>query len=229
MDDSILDKYLNEIGREALLSDEEEQRLAMRIKAGDQRAMDRLVQANLRFVVTIARQYQGRGLALDDLVSEGNVALVRAAAKFDGSRGLRFVKYAVGPIRKAIEKALEREGAEQRVEATRNGGTRSVDTPFNGRSNMSLLSVLTDGNAAGADERVYSNAVEEAVEYALRSLSERELHVVRAFFGMEQERQTMAEIADEMGLKRERVRQIRNQALRRLRKHYRRRLSELRR
>lgn len=228
MNDSSLNIYLDEIGRTSLLTEEEERSLSLRIKKGDQRALNKLVEANLRFVVAIARQYQGKGLSMDDLVSEGNIGLVKAASKFDGERGLRFVNYAVVFIRQQIEKALNAETAEQRVENVRDGQTRSVDAPLGGRTNMSLLSVLVDGNSPMSDERIYNSAMANAVEYALRSLTERERQVVTAWFGIEQERLTMAEIAEDMQLKRERVRQIRDRAVRRLRKSYKQRLAELR-
>lgn len=228
MEDSLLNKYLDEIGRERLLSNEEEARLSARILQGDNRALNKLIEANLRFVVVIARQYQGRGLSMEDLVSEGNMGLMKAARKYDASKGLRFVNYAVVFIRQQIEKALKIESAEQRVESGRDGQTRSVDAPLGSKPNVSLLSVLVDANSPQADERVYNSSVEAAVEYALRSLDEREGRVVNAFFGIGQDHLTMAEIAQDMGLKRERVRQIRNKAIRRLKKNFRRRMSELR-
>ena len=119
MEDSILNKYLDEIGREQLLSEEQEARLSARILQGDERALNRLIEANLRFVVVIARQYQGQGLSMEDLVSEGNLGLMKAARKFDATRGLRFVNYAVVFIRQQIEKAVRKESDEQRVESTR--------------------------------------------------------------------------------------------------------------
>ena len=228
MIDNTLNIYLDEIGRESLLSVEEEHRLSARIKAGDERALNKLIQANLRFVVTIARSYQGKGLTMDDLVSEGNIGLMKAAAKYDSERGLRFVNYAVVFIRQQIEKALKQESAELRVENAKDGLSRSVDAPLGNRANMSLLSVLSDVNSPLADVRVYDSAIADAVEYALRSLSEREHQVIAAYYGIEQEHLTMAEIAEDMHLKRERVRQIRNRAVRRLRKAYKNRLSELR-
>ena len=223
-----LNTYLDEIGRQALLSEEEERRLSARIKAGDQRAVNKLIEANLRFVVAIARQYQGKGLAMDDLVSEGNIGLMKAAGKYDATRGLRFVNYAVVFVRRQIELALKKESGEQRVENRKDGQSRSVDAPLGSKTNVSLLSVLVDANAPQADERTINSAVENAVEYALRSLDEREGRVVNAYFGIEQDHLTMQEIADDMGLKRERVRQIRDRAIRRLRKAYRSRLNELR-
>ena len=220
MEDSLLNKYLDEIGREQLLSPEEEQRLSARVLKGDERAVNKLLEANLRFVVVIARQYQGRGLAMEDLVSEGNIGLMKAARKYDATKGLRFVNYAVVPIRQQIEKALKVESAEQRVESVRDGQTRSVDAPLGTKTNMSLLSVLVDSNSPLADERLLRSNVETAVEYALRSLNERESQVVNAFFGIGQEHATMAEIAEDMNLKRERVRQIRDKAIRRMKKIY---------
>jgi len=228
MEDSLLNKYLDEIGREQLLTEEEEQRLSARVLKGDERALNKLIEANLRFVVVIARQYLGKGLSMEDLVSEGNMGLMKAARKYDASKGLRFVNYAVVPIRQQIEKALKVESAEQRVENRSDGQTRSVDAPLGTKTNMSLLSVLVDTNSPLADERVYQSNVEAAVEYALRSLDERESHVVNAYFGIGQEHTTMAEIAEEMNLKRERVRQIRDKAIRKMKKAYRRRLSDLR-
>ena len=220
MEDSLLNKYLDEIGREQLLSPEEEQRLSARVLKGDERAVNKLIEANLRFVVVIARQYQGRGLAMEDLVSEGNIGLMKAARKYDATKGLRFVNYAVVPIRQQIEKVLKVESAEQRVESVRDGQTRSVDAPLGTKTNMSLLSVLVDSNSPLADERLLRSNVETAVEYALRSLNERESQVVNAFFGIGQEHATMAEIAEDMNLKRERVRQIRDKAIRRMKKIY---------
>lgn len=228
MEDTLLNKYLDEIGREKLLTEAEEASLSERIRKGDERALNKLVSANLRFVVTIARQYLGQGLAMEDLVSEGNIGLMKAATKYDASRGLRFVNYAVTFVRQQIERALKAETAEQRVENARDGQSRSVDAPLGGRSNMSLLSVLADGNSPLADERTYQSSVERAVEYALQCLNERESRVVNAWFGIGQERLTMQEIADDMHLRRERVRQIRNQAVRKLKKTYKKRLAELR-
>ena len=210
--------YLDEIGREELLSAEQERVLSERILKGDSRAVGKLVEANLRFVVKIAAQYRGQGLQLDDLISEGNIGLMKAAAKFDASRGTRFVNYAVAQVRQEIERAIREQ----------NGKPMSVDAPMNGRTNMNLLSVLVNPDSPMADRRVYSETVEQSVEFALRSLPERERRVVETFFGLDRERETLAEIAEDMGLKRERVRQIRDRAVRRLRKTFRHRLSELR-
>lgn len=218
MEDSILNKYLDEIGREQLLSEEQEARLSARILQGDERALNRLIEANLRFVVVIARQYQGQGLSMEDLVSEGNLGLMKAARKFDATRGLRFVNYAVVFIRQQIEKAVRKESDEQRVESTRDGQTRSVDAPLGSKANVSLLSVLVNADSPQADQRVYNASLENAIERSLQTLNERETFVINAYFGIGEERQTMAEIAERMDLKRERVRQIRNRAVRRLKK-----------
>jgi RNA polymerase primary sigma factor len=218
MEDSILNKYLDEIGREQLLSAEEEARLSARILKGDERALNKLIEANLRFVIVIARQYQGKGLSMEDLVSEGNMGLMKAASKYDATRGLRFVNYAVVFIRRQIEKALDKESAEQRVESMRDGQTRSVDAPLGSKANVSLLSVLVNADSPMADQRVYDANLAEAIEQALTELNERERAVINAYFGIGEERMTMAEIGEQMGLKRERVRQIRDRATRRMRK-----------
>ena len=234
MEDSVFNKYLDEIGKEALLSDEEERELSERIRQGDQRALSKLVEANLRFVVTIARQYRGQGVEMEDLVSEGNIGLMKAAAKFDASKGVRFVNYAVVHIRQAIEKAIDQQGGLYQVpkdvkqEVARQQSTPlSVDAPLGHRNNMSLLSVLVNKDAPQADERVHSEAIEEAIEYALTTLDDRERRVVNAFFGINQEHETMAEIAEDMDIKRERVRQIRDKSVRKLCKAYRNKLKSL--
>ena len=219
MEDSAFNKYLDEIGRESLLTTDEERQLSERIQQGDQRALNKLIGANLRFVVSVARQYKGQGVEMEDLVSEGNMGLMKAAAKFDASKGVRFVNYAVVQIRQQIEKAIEQQTRQQNMPL-------SVDAPLGHRTNMSLLSVLVNSNAPMADEHIHSEAIEEAVEFALGSLDKREAQVVNAFFGINQEHETMAEIAEDMELKRERVRQIRDKAVRKLRKAYKQRLKE---
>lgn len=228
MEDSILNKYLDEIGRESLLTEAEERSLSARILSGDSRALNRLIEANLRFVVAVARQYQGQGLSMEDLVSEGNIGLMKAASKYDATRGLRFVGYAVVFIRRQIEKALKRESSELRVESRANGQSRSVDAPLGSKNNVNLLSVLADISVPMADERVYSAAAEQAAEYALTMLNDRESRVVNAYFGIDRDNITMAEIAQEMGLRRERVRQIRDRAIRRMRRAYRKKITEAR-
>ena len=234
MEDTALNRYLDEIGKEELLSNEEERQLAQRIAKGDNRALQKLIEANLKFVVTVARQYKGRGVAMEDLVSEGNIGLMKAAAKFDATKGVRFVNYAVVHIRQAIEKAIDQQAGLYQVPkdvkhdlARQQSIPVSVDAPLGHRTNMSLLSVLVNKDAPLADERVHSEAIEEAIEYALGTLDDRERRVVNAFFGINQEHETMAEIAEDMELKRERVRQIRDKSVRKLRKAYRNKLRSL--
>jgi RNA polymerase primary sigma factor len=234
MEDSALNRYLDEIGKEQLLTNEEERQLAERIANGDSRALSKLVEANLKFVVTVARQYKGKGVAMEDLVSEGNIGLMKAAAKFDAYKGVRFVNYAVVHIRQAIEKAIDQQGGLYQVPkdvkqdlARQQSIPLSVDAPLGHRTNMSLLSVLVNKDAPLADERVHSEAIEDAIEYALGTLDDRERRVVNAFFGIDQEHETMAEIAEDMDLKRERVRQIRDKSVRKLRKAYHNKLKSL--
>ena len=234
MEDSALNRYLDEIGKEQLLTDDEERQLAERIAKGDDRALSKLIEANLKFVVTVARQYKGRGVAMEDLVSEGNIGLMKAAAKFDAKKGVRFVNYAVVHIRQAIEKAIDQQAGLYPVPkdvkqdlARQQSIPVSVDAPLGHRTNMSLLSVLVNKDAPLADERVHSEAIEDAIEYALTTLNDRERRVVNAFFGINQEHETMAEIAEDMELKRERVRQIRDKSVRKLRKAYRNKLKSV--
>ena len=235
MEDSALNRYLDEIGKEALLSDQVEKELSAQILNGDTKALSKLVEANLRFVVAVARQYKGRGVAMEDLVSEGNIGLMKAASKYDARKGVRFVNYAVVYVREAIEKYIDQQAGlyqvpkdvKDEVVARQQSMPLSVDAPLGHRTNVSLLSVLVNQDAPMADERVHSDAVEEAVEFALGVLDPRETKVVNAFFGIGQERETMAEIAEDLDVKRERVRQIRDKAMRKLRKAYKARLREL--
>jgi len=235
MEDKALNIYLDEIGKEALLSSQEERELSERIQKGDAKALSKLVEANLRFVVVIARQYKGKGVAMEDLVSEGNMGLMKAASKFDASKGVPFVNFAVVYVRQAIEKFIDQQaGLYQVPKDVKNDAVArqqsmpvSVDAPLGHRTNMSLLSVLVNQDASLADERVHSEAIEDAVEFALGMLDKREARVVNAFFGINQEHETMAEIAEDMELKRERVRQIRDKAVRKLRKAYKSKLKSL--
>ena len=234
MEETALNRYLDEIGREELLSNEEERQLAERIAKGDERALSKLIEANLKFVVSVARQYKGQGVDMEDLVSEGNLGLMKASAKFDASKGVRFVNFAVVYIRQAIEKAIDQQGGLYQIpkdvkqEVVRQQAQPlSVDAPLGHRSNMSLLSVLVNKDAPLADERVHSEAIEDAIEFALGTLDKRDRQVINSFFGINQEHETMAEIAEDLGLKRERVRQIRDKAVRKLRKAYRNKLKAL--
>jgi len=236
MEDKTLNKYLDEIGKEKMLSDTEEKELSVRIKAGDKRALTKMIEANLKFVVSIARQYKGKGVDMEDLVSEGNIGLMKAASKFDGSKGIRFVNYAVSAIRQQIEKYIAQNSGLYQVPknvvddgvSLQQSRALSVDAPLGHRTSMSLLSVLVNPDSPLADERIHSETVEAAVEFALMSLDKRETKVVNAYFGIGQEHETMAEIAEDMELKRERVRQIRDKAVRKLRRVYKHKLHELR-
>ena len=218
MEGDRLQKYFEEIGAHQLLTEEQEHQLSEQALKGDNRAVNRLAEANLRLVAHVAREYQGQGLSMDDLISEGNMGLVKAASKYDAKRGLRFAGYAVVFIRRAIEKALKQENEATKPESRADGQKRSLDAPLGAKPNISLLQVLVNGDAPLADGRAFSAAQEEQVERALQSLNERESKVVVAYFGIGQEHETMAEIAEDMGLKRERVRQIRDRAVRRMRK-----------
>lgn len=222
MDENRFQRYFDELGGKQLLGEEQERDLSSRIKKGDQRAISRLAEANIRLVAHIAREYLGNGLAIDDLVSEGNIGLMKAASKYDASRGLRFAGFAVVHIRREIERALERENSEKTIQ-NNSGNTqrRSLDAPLGAKPGINLLSVLTDNDSPDAEGRAYCAAIEERVERALRSLNERETKVVSAYYGIGQDYLTMEEIAQDMGLKRERVRQIRNRAVRRMRKAFR--------
>jgi len=236
MEDSGLNKYLDEIGRESLLSAEEERQLSEKILQGNTRALNKLVEANLRFVVSIASQYRGKGLSMEDLISEGNLGLLKAAGKFDATKGTRFVNYAVVYVRQFIEKAIDQQtglytipkDVKNEMTARQQSMPLSVDAPLGHRNSMNLLSVLVNKDAPFADERIHSEAIEDAIEFALGSLDKRESRVVNAYFGIDQEHETMAEIAEDMELKRERVRQIRDKAVRKLRKAYKNKLFELR-
>lgn len=223
-DRNSLDRYIEEICREQVLTADEERELAERIARGDGKAAEKLVTANLRFVISMANKYRGRGVEVEDLVSEGNIALMNAAAKFDASRS-RFVSYAVPMVRRAMEQAVESQGALYRVprgEATaaekRRSRALSVDAPLGGRENINLLSLLVNPNAPEADAMFEDSPHGSLLADALGVLDERERRVVAAVFGIGCERLTMAEAAAEMGLKRERVRQIRDKAVRKLSK-----------
>lgn len=223
-DRNSLDRYIEEICREQVLTADDERELAGRIARGDGKAAEKLVTANLRFVISMANKYRGRGVEVEDLVSEGNIALMNAAAKFDASRS-RFVSYAVPMLRRAMEQAVESQGALYRVprgEATaaekRRSRALSVDAPLGGRENINLLSLLVNPNAPEADAMFEDSPHGSLLADALGVLDERERRVVAAVFGIGCERLTLAEAAAEMGLKRERVRQIRDKAVRKLSK-----------
>lgn len=191
---------------------------------------DKLATDNIGYVVSMAKQYAGRGVAMDDLVSEGSMAMVEAARKFDASRGKRFVSYAAPFIRRAMEHAIEEQAGLYRVprsEANRETKKRkmpvSVDEPIplGSTNGFNLLSVLVNRNVRQADDVLQTSETEDGLKGLLGALDDREKEVVKRFYGLGTSSYTMAEIADNMGLKRERVRQIRDKAVRKLRKAYR--------
>ena len=256
-----LDKYLQEIGKEDLITVEEEVELAQRIRKGDQRALEKLTRANLRFVVSVAKQYQNQGLSLPDLINEGNLGLIKAAEKFDETRGFKFISYAVWWIRQSILQALAEQSrivrlplnqvgslnkinkafsrfeqeherrpspeelaetldlpAEKVADTLRVSGRHiSVDAPFVEGEDNSLLDVLVNDDSPVADKTLINESLSTEVERALATLTERERDIIRLFFGINCQEMTLEEIGEKFGLTRERVRQIKEKAICRLR------------
>ena len=256
-----LDKYLQEIGREELITVEEEVELAQRIRKGDQQALEKLTRANLRFVVSVAKQYQNQGLSLPDLINEGNLGLIKAAEKFDETRGFKFISYAVWWIRQSILQALAEQSRivrlplnqvgslnkinkafarfEQEHERTPSaeelanelelpkekvtdtlrvaGRHISVDAPFADGEDNSLLDVLVNADSPNADRGLINESLATEVERALEILTERERDIIRYFFGIGCSEMTLEEIGEKFDLTRERVRQIKEKAIRKLR------------
>lgn len=256
-----LDKYLQEIGREELISVEEEVELAQRIKKGDQIALEKLTRANLRFVVSVAKQYQNQGLSLPDLINEGNLGLIKAAEKFDETRGFKFISYAVWWIRQSILQALAEQSRIVRLPLNQVGSLNkinkayskfeqenerkpspeeladvlelpvekvadtlrvsgrhiSVDAPFVEGEDNSLLDVLVNGDSPSADKALINESLAREIERALATLTERESDIIKLFFGIQIQEMTLEEIGERFGLTRERVRQIKEKAIRRLR------------
>ena len=256
-----LDKYLQEIGREPLVSVEEEVDLAQRIRQGDERALDKLVRANLRFVVSVSKQYQNQGLSLPDLINEGNLGLIKAAEKFDETRGFKFISYAVWWIRQSILQALAEQSRivrlplnqvgslnkinkafsafEQKYERKPSaeelareldmpedkvadtlkvsGRSTSIDAPFAEGEDNSLLDVLPNADSPVADRSLINESLSKEIDRTLETLTEREKDIIKMFFGIGCQEMTLEEIGEQFGLTRERVRQIKEKAIRRLR------------
>jgi len=256
-----LDKYLQEIGKEELISVEEEVELAQRIKKGDRDALEKLTRANLRFVVSVAKQYQNQGLSLPDLINEGNLGLIKAAEKFDETRGFKFISYAVWWIRQSILQALAEQSRIVRLPLNQVGSLNkinkafskfeqeferkpspeelaeslelprekvtdtlkvsgrhiSMDAPFIEGEDNSLLDVLPNNDSPKADKTLLSESLVKEIERSLATLTERERDIIKLFFGIGIQEMTLEEIGERFGLTRERVRQIKEKAIRRLR------------
>lgn len=228
-----IDIYLREIGGD-IMSDEQERQVAARIEKGDEKAAQELTTANLRYVVKLAGDYCGKGLSVEDLICEGNMAMTRAAKRFRPSTGKRFVVYAAPYIREAMEKAIEQQNSLYSIPKNE-GGVRdsgknrliSSDAPLNGRSNLNIKDFVADDGEKMEDDYVEEIQRVKEIEGALAMLDNRSRNVITAFYGINSPHKTMAEIAGEMGLTRERVRQIRRKAERFLFKHNRRLLDLL--
>ncbi|MBT4776216.1 MAG: RNA polymerase sigma factor RpoD/SigA [Crocinitomicaceae bacterium] len=257
-----LDKYLQEIGREDLITAEEEVVLAKKIREGDQIALEKMTKANLRFVVSVAKQYQNQGLTLPDLINEGNLGLIKAAQRFDETRGFKFISYAVWWIRQSILQALAEQSRIVRLPLNQVGSLNkinkafakleqeyerppsasemakaldlpegkvadtlkvsgrhiSVDAPFVDGENNSLLDVLVNSDSPKADVDLMRESLQREIERSLSTLTDRERDVIRLFFGIGmQHGLTLEEIGSKFDLTRERVRQIKEKAIRRLR------------
>ena len=205
-------RYLAMIGNEERLTDEETLALVRRIRQGDDSALNRLTRANLKFVVSIAAQYRGLGLDLFDLINEGNMGLIQAARKFDPEKGVQFISYAVWWIRQSIGDALSAAQKERDLAAASLNDTR-------GNDRSTLADYLEDEDAEAADSRVVSPMHQDRIQRAMQDLLPREREVIKRSFGFNGSPMTMAEIGEEMGLSRNRVRQIRKSAFKKLKKH----------
>lgn len=258
-----LDKYLQEIGHEELISAEEEVELARRIKTGDRKALEKLTKANLRFVVSVAKQYQNQGLSLPDLINEGNIGLLKAAEKFDETRGFKFISYAVWWIRQSILQAIAEQGRVVRLPLNQVGSVNrinkvlskfeqenerrpsvdeiadktdlphekikdvlkvntrqvSVDAPMADGDGTSMIDFMQSDSDSSTDEELLKESLRAEIASALSVLNDRERNVIEAFYGINQPECTMEEIGKKYGLTRERVRQIREKAIRRLKQN----------
>ena len=258
-----LEKYLQEIGKVELITPEEEVKLAERIKQGDQKALDRLTKANLRFVVSVAKQYQNQGLSLPDLINEGNLGLIKAAQRFDETRGFKFISYAVWWIRQSILQALAEQSRIVRLPLNKVGLTNrinkafqqleqeyerepspeelaevleidtdeiaatlgvaarhvSMDTPLSEGEDNTLVDVLENPNAESADEKIeHHESLKKEIERSLHTLTDRQQDVIRYFFGIGVDHpMSLEDIGAKFNLTRERVRQIKDKAITKLR------------
>src|SRR5437660_11655152 len=262
VDEESLDQYLRDISAFPLIGREMEVELAKRIRQNDQEALDTLVRSNLRFVVSVAKKYQNQGVSLSDLINEGNLGLIRAAHKFDETKGIKFISYAVWWIRQSILQALAEQSRIVRVPLNRAGtlhriGKRastllqelgrqptveeiaegmdiseeevaktlsisqahlSLDAPLTPGEDNKLLDYLPDTTNPGPDDEIFEHALTESIEEVLATLKEREARILRLYFGLEgQEPMTLEEIGSQLGITRERVRQLKEKALARLR------------
>ncbi len=257
-----LDKYLQEIGKEDLLTADQEVELARKIKAGDQKALEKLTKANLRFVVSVAKQYQNQGLSLPDLINEGNVGLIKAAKRFDETRGFKFISYAVWWIRQSILQALaeqsrivrlplnqvgslnkikkasnaleqkyerppspveiakEMEVSENKIDTAMKISTRyvSMDAPITSDEDTTLMDVFVPTDTDNTDKELMHESLRKEIERSLSTLSEKERDVINLYYGIGMNHGlTLEEIGTKFDLTRERVRQIKEKAIRRLR------------
>jgi len=255
-----LDKYLQEIGRYELITTEDEVELAQRIRRGDDRAIDKMARANLRFVVSVAKQYQNQGLSLPDLINEGNLGLIKAARKFDETRGFKFISYAVWWIRQAIMQAINEQSrlvrlplnqvsslnrykkaiseceqefhrhptppelskildtTEERIMHTMkiSGRHTSVDAPLIDGEDNNLLDVLANDDAPDTDRKLLEESLSKEIDRAFATLTERERMILRFSYGLGEPELSLEEIGEKLDITRERVRQIREKAIRRL-------------
>jgi len=215
----IFDQYLEDIGREPLLTPEEEVDLAARARAGEAAARRRLASANLRFVVSVARRYQGHGLPISDLVNEGNLGLLRAADRFDETRGVRFVSYAHWWVRRAIVEAIERHAGRGR-DSSAPIRYVSLDDPLGSGTSCTLEDVLPDPRVSAPDARIASEALRGALEAVLTDIPRHEADAVRRYFGLGGgAAESLGEIGRSLGVSRERARQLKDRGLSRLRVH----------